>query len=379
MLLALAPVSAKDEERASSDPARSARFDPDRDPPREISEWHAAIREGLAWLAANQQPDQGYWGSYKNGSVAVTSLALLALMANGNTESRGRYAENVRMGVDFLLSLVTETGSPRTDPPIGYIVNPEDKVSRMHGHGYATLALALAYGTWGNRVTDPGRERLEVMRRKLTLAVKCIERSQHRSGGWLYEPNPEHGHEGSVTVCQVQALRAARDAGIPVSAEVIHRALDYLLRSQDPDTGGFRYKIEDKNRQSYALTAAALTTLFGLGEYDRREVVQKGIRYMERSYRHVFEGKETYWFYGNLYAAQTLWQVGNTSWGRSYWEDWWPRMRDMLVRLQKHETNGAWPHPTRGYWSSDYGPAYRTAIACLILQVPLSVLPIFER
>jgi hypothetical protein len=383
VLCLFAVAAGKDEEPAKTGapgpgPGFADRKFGDEDP--ETAAWNRAIRDGLAWLARNQHPKEGYWGDYSNGALAVTSLSVLALMANGNTERRGRYAPNVREGIKFLLDKVTTKGDERSFPPIGYIWLDGDEVSKMHAHGYATLALAMAYGTGDRKQRD-------VIREKLELAVRCIERSQHRSGGWLYDPNPTLGHEGSVTVCQVQALRAARDAGIRVNGEVIRRALDYLLRSRDPDTGGFRYRIEDKREQSYALTAAALTTLFGLGEYDRKDIVLDGIRFMRRSYRSVFGGTERWFFYGNLYAAQTLFQAGTTSWGRPYWDEWWPRMRDMLVDLQQRrrpgdpEPDGSWPHPTRGlrFSANDYGPAYRTAMACLILQVPLGLLPIFER
>jgi hypothetical protein len=64
-------------------------------------------------------------------------------------------------------------------------------VSRMHGHGFATLALAEAYGM------APRNERLK---QALTAAVGVIERSQSPEGGWYYFPHPVN-HEGSVTVC----------------------------------------------------------------------------------------------------------------------------------------------------------------------------------
>ena len=43
----------------------------------------------------------------------------------------------------------------------------------------------------------------------LTRAVKLITRSQSSAGGWLYTPD-SNGDEGSVTVTQIQALRACR-------------------------------------------------------------------------------------------------------------------------------------------------------------------------
>jgi hypothetical protein len=368
----LAPASGREEERDTplSKPAAVKRdkapAPPKKEDPR-VKAWKDSVRRGAAWLAANQNRD-GSWGGHPHANVAVTSISLLALMANGNTESRGIHSRQVRDGVKNLLRHVTTRAGQTSRRPAGYIYVKGDEYSRMHGQGYATQVLALAYGMGE-------KKRRKEMKEKLTLAVRCIEKAQDDSGGWYYKPTP-NGHEGSITVCQIQALRAAREAGIQVSAGVIEKAVTYMERSWDEETGGFCYALDDRDRHSYALTAAALTTLFGLGEYDRREMIQAGLKYMKRQFRRNWTGKAEWFFYGNLYASQAIHQVGKTSWGQPYWEEWWPRMRDYLVKLQ--QPGGAWPRTT--YRSSeDFGPAYRTACVLMMLQVPLELLPTFQR
>ena len=49
-------------------------------------------------------------------------------------------------------------------------------------------------------------------------------------------------HEGSVTVCLVQALRGARNSGVRVDGTVIQRAIGYVESLQD-ETGGFQTYI----------------------------------------------------------------------------------------------------------------------------------------
>ena len=213
------------------------------------------------------------------------------------------------------------------------------------------------------------------MKEKLQLAVRCIEKAQDDSGGWYYAPIASQ-HEGSVTVCQIQALRAARDAGIKVNADVIARAVSYMARSYDPESGGFCYSLDDRDRHSYALTAAALSTLFGLGEYERRDMIEGGLKYMRRYFHRQTTGREDWFFYGNLYAAQSLHQVGKTSWGRTYWDEWWPGMRNYLVKLQRPD--GSW-QTMRYHSSENFGPAYFTACSLMILSVPLEILPTFQR
>ena len=97
----------------------------------------------------------------------------------------------------------------------------------MYGHGFATLFLAEVYGMY----SDP------TIREKLTRAVELIINTQNDEGGWRYDPKRNEA-DISVTICQVMALRAARNAGVFVSNETIDACVDYVKRSQNPD-GGF--------------------------------------------------------------------------------------------------------------------------------------------
>ena len=102
----------------------------------------------------------------------------------------------------------------------------------MYGHGFATLFLAECYGM------SPRPE----LREKLDKAVKLIVNTQNKEGGWRYQPQREDA-DISVTVCQVMALRAARNAGLYVPKETIDRSIDYVKRSQNAD-GGFMYMLQ---------------------------------------------------------------------------------------------------------------------------------------
>jgi hypothetical protein len=338
-----------------------------------------AIANGLAWLASAQSKVDGSFNEEPAANIAVTSLAVLAFMANGNTLNRGRYSDSVARGVDFLLRHVTSPTAASPERPAGYIHLDADEQSRMHGHGYATLALALAYGLSEPRPGSDDRSERAEIREKLRLAVSVIERSQDDTGGWWYYPVKLGGtssHEGSVTVCMIQALRMAREAGIPVRKETIDRAVSYLERSQDPATGGFCYSLTTRDRQTYALTAAALATLFGLGEYGRDRMVAAGFEFMDEHFESNLFGYEGWFFYANLYAAQALWQAAAIQKFERNWRRWWPRMRDHLVNDQR--TGGYWPE--RGAVSSTgTGPVFATSCAVLILSVPLQLLPLFQR
>lgn len=337
-----------------------------------------AIRRGCEYLAGKDGKDgktgqlreDGGFGKNDQGVVALTALSVLALMADGSTDGRGPYGHAVRKGLDFLLRLVQERRSALSWHP-GYFYHPSDKSSRMHGQGYATLALATALGT------STGKRYLEI-RAVLEKAVACIEQSQTVTGGFGYDPVPSGEHEGSVTVAVAQGLRAARDAGLVVDPNVVQRGLKYLKRSQKPD-GSFKYSLY-VDRSSYALTAAALSSFFLYGRYvdlPGEHVMERGLRYMMEQAEVVLRTLRWY-YYGHFYAAWTCWQKDGGEWDPRSGGTWarWHRLvyPDLLSKQRAGD----------GSWSDDidqfpFGDVLPTAFAILTLAIPDEVLPIFQR
>src|SRR5207247_10644751 len=85
----------------------------------------------------------------------------------------------------------------------------------MYGHGFATLFLAEAYGmTMRADIRD-----------KLTKAVHLIVNTQNNEGGWRYQPQRRDA-DISVTICEVMALRAARNAGLFVPRDTVDRCTE---------------------------------------------------------------------------------------------------------------------------------------------------------
>lgn len=330
-----------------------------------------AIQKGLEYLAESQHPD-GYWecdiGYKLNYSyqitkqdgrhVGVTSLACMALMSNGNLPGRGKYGRHVERGLAYVLSKVKDSG---------FITDEGSKGSRMYSHAFATLFLAEVYGM---------THRLDV-KVGLKRAVEGIIKWQNGQGGWRYLPLASDA-DLSVTVCQLQALRAARNVGIQVNTATIEKAIRYVVRCANPD-GSFKYQDLALSRDSFALTGAGLTSLFSAGVYedenrmlqealrdegrDLRRIVSRGLEYLQER-RYTVQKRTYFYFYGHYYAAQAMFVAGG-----QYWDNWYPAIRDELVRLQRDD----------GTWDYQVGPAFSTAMACIILQIPYRYLPIFQR
>lgn len=305
----------------------------------------SAASKGLAYLAGRQNAD----GSFGNGAVhghavAETSLAGLAFIAAGNTPQRGKYGKHVHAAVQYVLS---------QSAPNGFLcLKASDPHGPMYDHGFATLFLAEVYGM------SPVPE----LRDKLALAVKLIVNTQNKEGGWRYYPIRDQA-DISVTVCQLMALRAARNAGITVPKETIDACVQYVQKCQNPD-GGFRYQMQGAPQSAFPRSAAALVTLYSAGIYEGR-TIERGLRYLEQHVPagDVFRNDNNY-FYGHYYAVQAMWHAGGNHWAR-----WYPAIRDELVMRQLPD--GSWHDPVSG--------EYATSMACIVLQLPNQYLPIFQR
>ncbi len=311
-----------------------------------------SIKAALAHLARTQSRD----GSWRSGSYhgtypcVMTSLAGLALMAGGNTPVEGRYAANVRKAVDYVLS--------SADPERGLIARAGEESRPMYGHGFSMLFLAEAYGM------ERDTRRQQRIRTVLEKAIKLTSQSQSRAGGWYYGPD-SNSDEGSVTVTQIQGLRACRNAGIKVPKSVIDNACTYIENSANKD-GGIRYQARGGGSSLPAITAAAVAVMYNAGEYEN-PVALGALKYLKarmkrRGPTSAFGGHK---FYSLLYASQAMYLSGQEN-----WKSFFPPVRDDLIRTQNRD----------GSWHGDgVGTTYGTAIGLLILQLPYRYLPILQR
>lgn len=332
----------------------------------------ASVARGLDWLARQQHAD-GYWAElvgYKLNTnyetlddrplphVGVTALALMSFLAGGHLPDRGKYGDVLRRGLDFVLSCAQDDGQITANG------------TRMYSHAFATLLLAEVYGMV---------ERPDV-KRVLQRSVDLIVDSQNAEGGWRYRPFARES-DMSITVCQVLALRSARNVGIHVPITTIRNAQNYVYRSAvrsndrtyrfrggyGDDGGSFRYQNREHTRATFPLTAAGVTTLYAAGEYDS-PIIRDALDYMDRqveSFSHDWRG-HYFFFYGHYYAVQAYYITGDPKWTKYF-----RMIKGMLLEQQRSD----------GSWQCHTGPgdAFGTAVATLILQIPLQYLPIFQR
>jgi len=321
-------------------------------------ETDAATQRGLASLARSQTV-AGSWDDAQGPNLAITGLAALALMAGGHHPARGTHGRCVSKALDFFLT------RGHADPP-GYLHGGSDidNHGQMYEHGFGTLFLAELSGML------PTGERQRRLRDLLERAIGITLRSQNPDGGWRYLPRVSDA-DVSVTVAQLMALRAARNAGIFVPKGTIDKAVDYIRACQLPD-GGFRYiKGVDAGGSAFPRSAAALVGLYSAGIYDD-PATRRTLRYLQQSppdsRRNGRDPRvERYYYYAHYYAALAMWTAGGSA-----WSTWFPAIRDdLLLRARTGPAN---------LWNDfSHGPAYGTAMACIILQLPNNYLPILQK
>jgi prenyltransferase/squalene oxidase-like repeat protein len=303
----------------------------------------AAIDKGLAWLASQQVENGSFKSSNFGRNTAVVALAGMAFLSGGNTPGRGKYGQHVTRCVEYILKSADDSG----------FISIRDATSHgpMYDHGFATLFLAEVYG-----MTLDAE-----VREKLEAAVKLIVGTQNHEGGWRYQPKAFEA-DISVTICQVMALRAARNAGIHVPNETIDRCIDYVKRSQNAD-GGFMYMLTG-GPSRFPRSAAGVVALYSAGIYEGEEIT-KGLEYlMQHLPKSEDFSRDTHAMYGHYYAVQAMWQAGG-----DYWKKWYPAIQELLVKQQQKD--GSWPDLI----CAEYG----TAMATIVLQMPNNYLPIFQR
>jgi len=314
-------------------------------------EVRGAIRKGLDWLAEHQTASGAFGDRYK---VAQTAMAGMAFLSSGSLPpNRGRYSKNIENAVDFLIN---QARGRR-----GYI--SADRGSRMHGHGYATQFLAQVYGA------TRGTFRSEKLREVLENAVDVIAQAQDETGGWTYTPR-RSGHEGSVTITQIAAMRACKNVGFRVPKATIKKSIQYVKKSHVGE-GGFSYQVGQGGARP-GLTGAMVSTLNYTGVYGQSagstekkaaKIVEMGIKRMQR--KDSPAGTETqYGAYGYFNEGQAFFFAGAET-----WRNWYRSFSKTVLPEQS----------SSGKWDVGQTAALDTAMILVILQLPYQYLPEMQR
>jgi hypothetical protein len=313
------------------------------------------VSQGLDWLAYNQHK-LGHWTANGRYPTAMTALAGMAMLSEGSTATQGKYSENIRRAVDYIV---------RQSRPNGLIGDPLRDDRYTYGHGFSMLFLSQVLGDEEDE--DRRAELVDV----LTRAVQFTGQAQTQAGGWGYVSAKDGGgfDEGSTTITQVQGLRGCRNAGIPVPKEIIDKAIEYIQNCTLPE-GGVQYSSKGGGGRP-AITAAAIACLFNAGQYDN-QFVPKMLKYCEQNLGSDTRSSYGHWHYAHFYYAQVQYREGGERW-ETYRNEIDAKLLREAVEVKIGDKTGV-------QWSQGYiGPVYTTALNLIILQLDNAALPIYQR
>ncbi len=331
------------------------------------------IAAALDWLAAHQSPDGRWdvddWATTCQGGrcvgpgtdagdarydVGLTGLALLAFLEGGQAAADGPYGETVARALAWLLAQQRPSGA------IGF-----DHGETIYNHAIATktLARALALGV----SADPR------LGEAAARALRFCHDAQNPARGWKY--GIQTGRDDtSVTGWMVQALLAARGAGLEVRESALAGAGAWFRRATDErgevgyetPGGGSAYLPQNDGKYDRVpcMTAVAVACRLALGEAETAPQLRSGLQHLSAALPtwapHV--GVRTvnfyYWYHGTLATQRT-----------SLERTWRLALQQALIPNQRVGgcADGSWDGV--GEWCLAGGRVYATAINALALAV----------
>lgn len=323
----------------------------------------AAVARGLEWLSWHQHSD-GSWSLdlfHRAGkcdgrcgnpgqqcNTAATGLALLPFLGAGQTQVHGKYTEQVRRGLEWLVKHQKSDGDLWT----GGQGN-----SHLYAHGQAAIALCEAYALTKD----------SLLREAAQKSLDFIVAAQHSAGGWRYIPNSEG--DTSVVGWQLMALRSGQLGGLEVPATTFESAGKFLNTVQVDSTGG-TYGYQPGHGATPTMSAEALLCRQYSGWPRNHPGLAVGTRELnERSAPQRGPSNMYYWYY----ATQVMHHMGGQP-----WKDWNPKMRDLLVDTQETKGHQAGSWTPTGNFDPYGGRLYMTALAICTLEVYYRHMPLYK-
>lgn len=312
--------------------------------PRDVREMYD---RGLQYLAKTQT-EAGGWQGGQDGP-GVDGMCLMTFLASGEDPNYGLYSNHIRKALRAIIRSQNRS--------TGYMGNS------MYHHGFATLALAEAYGTVDDRNLWPAgeAEKQRSIGEALELAVQCAVTSQKKNsfGAWRYSPDANDA-DTSVSGAVLVGLFAARNAGIEVPDESINRAVGYF-QSMTADSGQVAYS---GGLGGFDESLARISIGCLVYSVARRKDMPQFTATLAYLTQRLEQPPHSYREYTHYYESQALFQGDIEA-----WEKW----NKLLVRQLK-ESQGE-----DGSFPGDFGQATGTSMSLLALALNYRFLPIYER
>ena len=309
--------------------------------------------DALQYLVKTQSL-QGTWSSSHGQGPGITGICCLTFLSVGEDPNFGAYAEPLRKGFRAIL----RQQNSRTGL---FSQGGGSSHSSMYEQGFATLAIAEAYGAIDDRMLWAGSDTKapRTLGQALELAVGAIITSQDQNphSAWRYGPTAKDNDTSVSGACFV-ALLAARNAGIEVPDANIDKALKYYQQATMKD-GTVMYTLGMGGMGMDSLARSSICSLvYALAKRKETEIHRSTVQYLSENVESPISG----WpWYTRYYMAQALFQGDFESWQK------WNEINTESLEEQVHEDG------------SIAGNVYSTGMALLSMALNYRFLPIYER
>jgi len=341
-----------------------------------------AVGMGLRFLALHQA-EEGYWSLNNFHRHARTEPWPAGRRIVGGTRAQpGTSRSDDTAGTAFgLLPFLAAgiTHRPSKDQQIDYskVVGRaiESLITRqvksgndagkfggtMYSHGLATIAMCEAYGLTSDRKIGTSAQ----------MAINYIIRSQDPAGGgWRY--SPRQAGDTSVTGWQLMALKSGQMAGLTVPRTNLQLVGRFLDSCESSSKGGYGYVAG--TGETITMTAVGALCRQYLGTSPRNPSLLGSI---ERIKKTPPGSGNIYYEY---YATQVMHHMGGEAW--DFWNkgpsgDGKKGIRDTLIAQQEKK-----PGPHLGSFpGNDHvgGRLGATSMSLLSLEVYYRHLPLYRR
>jgi len=188
----------------------------------------------VPWIVSHQEAD-GRWDAdnfkihdpvrnrgatlgLSEADVAVTSLATMSFLGDGNTSTQGPYSKSVARAVRWL--------ADQQDAETGWIGVRGHARSLRH-HALATAALCESH----HFAPEPA------LRATCLRAVRVLSSQVLEDGGWNADGTADTTADGLTTGWVSLALRSASEAGVEVRDGLLEGAVAWFENRMDEKTG----------------------------------------------------------------------------------------------------------------------------------------------
>ena len=344
-----------------------------------------AVGRGLKFLATEQQ-DDGSFKTQESAQPGVTSLCLMAFLAQGESPADGKYQQQLSKAVDYIVAQQKDNGLIATTAPDGVPIPRNVKhfgvgETSVYNHAISALALAEAYGQCN---PEQAKKLTPVIQKAIAATLEMQKwggKKPHDVGGWRYQGKhfPTDDSDLSITGWQLMFLRSAKNAGFEVPKESIDSAVKYVENCflKDPDRKVHAYLVGRRVAVTRAMAGSGVLAMAHAGKHDSQDAIGSADWILRHDFSNYDSDTPLYgaawlvelYHYASFVCTQAMFQMGG-----KYWEQFFPPLVDVLLANQ--QANGSWSSNSR---EKPFGSCYATSLCILSLSVPNQMLPIFQR